>query len=888
MRRISCLAALCCFVALGVKAQYRLPSSSMWLKAYPVSGARVPFAYDGEGTEFRVAWGMDTAWNSGTNVQRGTNFIGSENINSGRISFQPSDSVGDDYILSSSQQRSLRSRINNIKRSGTTKVIINCDHEALNSSVYYGKPKNWYRMIKASVLYAQNQGLTVTSILPFNEPDYTAWGEGSQADFKEIARMIKEDPDLAGIRVCGGNTLNCDQALNWYNYMKPYIDEGNTHQLAGVMSTYTNFFTTVRKDGNHATADELHNTMEALVAVHYGMQTGIWWGYDGVARGDFCKASNGGHELGYGENRNAWAAGCVYRLPNGRVEAFLGVSERQANKNWMDFIATDRDVYYDGYGPVRLYQQFLPGDGVYQSSAQRNADKVIHIHSGEDVPLDTIGGIYQIMNKSTNRLISAASVSNRAAVQLSDRKGTDVEHWTLWPTSHLKGMDFSYHYIRQATNNYYMNLLNNSLNVNGTFVLYNANGADNEQYVFEYAGDGWYYMKNHMSGLYVQSYGNTNIIQNTFTGNDNQKWRLIPVEAKLEQEAPSAPIGLKTEGRSASVLLTWDANTESDMSSYMIFRSYYDGGETKWETIGRRIEGTSFLDNSCEQGKTYKYKIKALDLSGNRSEASSEVEGSTNSEKCMVARYEFDGSLEDQTNNQFDVAMSSEANYASTSILVRSGTHSLNLDGKNYAMIPNQLGNMKEMSISFWVYNSDSSRKNEHIFDFGSDSNHCIYFTPISSVNDAQLVLKNGDEKQVLSLESIRIGWKYVTVTFSEESVKVYVNGEEMASSAITIRPSDIKPAVCYIALSQTVSDPLFKGRLDDLRIYNYAILPEEIHEIMGVYSGIESIDGNATVVSTEYYNLNGERIVRPERGVNIIKQKMSDGKVKVEKVIVD
>ena len=212
----------------------------------------------------------------------------------------------------------------------------------------------------------------MTSVLPFNEPDYTEWGEGTQAHFKAIAKLIKEDPDMEGIRVCGGNTLNCDQASPWYNYMKPYIDEGNTHQLAGAFRTYAAFFEEVRRDGLHATADELHNSMEAFVAVHYGLQTGIWWGYDGLARGDICKATNGGQELGYGENRNAWAAGAVYRLPNGSVEAFVGVSERQANKNWIDIIATDRDVFYEGYGPVRTYQQFLPGDGVYSSSNQKN------------------------------------------------------------------------------------------------------------------------------------------------------------------------------------------------------------------------------------------------------------------------------------------------------------------------------------------------------------------------------------------------------------------------------------------------------------------------------------------------------------------------------------
>ena len=875
---------------MGMNAQDRLPSSSMWLKAYPVSGAKVPFAYYGEGTEYKVTWGMDVAWNSSGNVRRGYNYIGNA-LNSGRISFQPSDSVGEDLKLSNSQQRSLRSRCNNIKISGVTNVIINCDHEALNSENYYGKPENWYRMIKASVLYAKSQGLNVTSILPFNEPDYTEWGEGSQADFKEIARLIKEDPDLEGIRVCGGNTLNCDKALNWYNYMKPYIDEGNTHELAGSFNNYALFFQQVRKDGNHATADEMHNTMEAFIAVHYGLQTGIWWGYDGVARGDFCKAAYGGHELGYGENRSAWAAGCVYRLPSGAVEAFVGVSERQANKNWMDIVSTDCDVYYDGYGPVRLYQQFLPGDGVYGSTNQKNADKVIHIHSGEDVPLDTLGGDYIIMNKSTNRVMRPASNENRAAVQQGIRQGYAIERWRISPTSHLKGGDFSYHYIFNTTAGMYLNNLNNSLTANGTYIIYNAGGSDNEQFVMEYAGNGFYYIRNHLSGLYLEANGDTNIRQAAFTGRDVQQWRFMPVNAQCEQDPPAAPTGLKTEGRTASVLLSWDANSESDINGYMIFRAYDKDGETIWQTIGRNIMGTEFLDNNCIPGKTYKYRIKAVDLSGNRSEPSQEAEGVTNGEKALIAHYEFDENILDDSENQFDCVTYKDVSYSTIAQLVKSGTSSISLDGsKDYLLLSNSVGCLNEMTISFWVYNGDVARKMAKVFDFGSDADHCMYFTIYNGTN-TRFVIKKDDVEQVLATTKLSSGWKYVSVTFDKSQVKLYINGEEVASEDISIRPSDINPAMCFIGRSQSVSDPLFKGRLDDFRIYNYALSPEEIRLDMngGVPDAINSLDAddNAVVISTEYFTLSGERTTRPENGIFIMKQRCNDGSMRVKKVIV-
>ena len=47
--------------------------------------------------------------------------------------------------------------------------------------------------------------------------------------------------------------------MKWYEHNKEFLDEGNTHQLAGSFDTYAEFFTKVREDGRHATADELHN-----------------------------------------------------------------------------------------------------------------------------------------------------------------------------------------------------------------------------------------------------------------------------------------------------------------------------------------------------------------------------------------------------------------------------------------------------------------------------------------------------------------------------------------------------------------------------------------------------------------------------------------------------
>lgn len=281
------LVYMCALLApMAANAQEEIATSSQQLTVNTTVATAVPYSVDDAGEQFPVIWGLDTAWPDEWNMRRGTAFIGAENLGTARASFQPNNLITNGE-LSASQKAALDKRLNLIRYSGVTSIALNCDHEVLNKANYVGKPAEWVKLIEATARYCQSKGYTIVSVAPFNEPDYSSWGQGSQADMTEVARLLKENPYFQNIRICGANTLNCDQALPWYNAMKQYLDEGNTHQLAGVFNTYATFFETVRADGKHATADELHNVMEAMVGVEYGMQTGIWWGFDGLARGEF-------------------------------------------------------------------------------------------------------------------------------------------------------------------------------------------------------------------------------------------------------------------------------------------------------------------------------------------------------------------------------------------------------------------------------------------------------------------------------------------------------------------------------------------------------------------------------------------------------------------------
>jgi hypothetical protein len=76
--------------------------------------------------------------------------------------------------------------------------------------------------------------------------------------------------------------------------------------------------------------------------------------------------------------------------------------------------------------------------------------------------------------------------------------------------------------------------------------------------------------------------------------------------------------------------------------------------------------------------------------------------------------------------------------------------------------------------------------------------------------------------------------WVHVAVTLGSGTAKLYVNGElKDENNNLTIKPSDFQPRNHYIGKSNNASDPMFSGKIDEFRIYNYVLNAEEIQTVM-------------------------------------------------------
>lgn len=868
-------------------------SSSLYLHAQKKADVSVPYAISAEGKRFQPTWGLDQAWPNESNLLKGINHMGKENIGIGRTAFRYSVALTNDSVLGAADVTALRNR-NTIfnKLSATLPLVFTADQEAVGPNdanpdrvppEYFVKNKSaniehWAAMINSHVHWMQaNTKHPVVGISPFNEPDYWSIEEGATPEKQwQVAKLLKEQyPRCAEIPMVGGNTLNNDKALEWYTPGKQYYEWGNTHQLAGSFDSFAGFFQQLKKDGKVGYADEMHNVGEAMVGLEYGMTVGIWWGFDSRARGEFCDISRNGVRLAYGEHRNNWTAASVYRHDDGRVKAFVGSSERQAKTTTYQFVSTERDVYYDGYGPVHEFVMEMPGGTGYQTG-QTNGERVINVTWGEDVPPSEINGTYKLLNKvsgATGNVVSYTSSGD--VIKQSRYTGSKKQQWTVKPCSSRIGGDFSFYDIESVDNaNIRMNVKDYSKSQADILAWTQDGPTSNEQWYLEYDGNGYYLIRNRESALYLASAGTSTmakIIQTpelTGTNRDRMLFRFVPVDVTYDTAAPVKPAGLLAESQSASVRLSWTANTETDVEGYMVVRA--PKGTDDWNTIARQLTETYFVDNTCRPNTSYIYKVKAIDRSQNISEASDIVEAAPLSQPTMIARWDFEDNLNDDTQNMLDMASPSTPKYVADH---KVGDKSLSLTAQ-FVQLPYRVADSDELSVAMWVKWNTSTTQWQRIFDFGNDEDHYLFLTPNSGTSKMRFAIKNGGDEQILDCPSKLSSylWKHVVVTMGKDKTAIYVDGTEVASTTgITIKPSDIRPVLNYLGRSQYTADPNISANYDDVRIFNYALSADEVKAVKdGTYTNIQSVE-NSDAVSKPIYTIDGKRIDRPQQGINII-----------------
>jgi hypothetical protein len=89
---------------------------------------------------------------------------------------------------------------------------------------------------------------------------------------------------------------------------------------------------------------------------------------------------------------------------------------------------------------------------------------------------------------------------------------------------------------------------------------------------------------------------------------------------------PAPPSGLTAIGGPGFIALSWEANGESDLAGYRVWRRAV--GEGDFSLVADLLEtDSSFSDSKVEKSRRYEYAITALDSAGNESRKSAVVPG---------------------------------------------------------------------------------------------------------------------------------------------------------------------------------------------------------------------------------------------------------------------
>jgi hypothetical protein len=164
------------------------------------------------------------------------------------------------------------------------------------------------------------------------------------------------------------------------------------------------------------------------------------------------------------------------------------------------------------------------------------------------------------------------------------------------------------------------------------------------------------------------------------------------------------------------------------------------------------------------------------------------------------------------------------------------------------------IGKLSDATIMTWADFSNAGGAWQRIFDFGSGTGVYMFLCPRTGTNGAvRFAIRTAtvNEQVVNAPRTLASGWHNVAVTFDSEAMKInlYVDGELVGSAATTLLPKDMGVTTQNWLGKSQWPDALYKGSLDDFRIYDRLLTQDEIKSVMagGLGYGLANTPGPAS-----------------------------------------
>ncbi len=290
-----------------------------------------------------------------------------------------------------------------------------------------------------------------------------------------------------------------------------------------------------------------------------------------------------------------------------------------------------------------------------------------------------------------------------------------------------------------------------------------------------------------------------------------------PFDMVVDSTAPAAPQNLAAVGGNAQVSLTWNANSESDLAGYNIYRGTSSPVSTATPLNGSLLTSPAYIDTSVTSGTTYYYVATAIDTSNNTSTPSNEVNATP---VTGSAALQFDGANDYVT---FGPAPSlGSATFTIETWFKRTGTGAGTNTGSGgiASAVPLLTKGRAEAEGSnvdmnyFMGIDSSTGKLVADFEDTATGANHPVSGATVISSNV----------------------WHHAAATYDGTTWKLYLDGNLETTLAVgqTPRSDSIQHAALATAMNSTgVAAGFFQGVLDEPRVWNYARTQAELQSTL-------------------------------------------------------
>jgi hypothetical protein len=189
------------------------------------------------------------------------------------------------------------------------------------------------------------------------------------------------------------------------------------------------------------------------------------------------------------------------------------------------------------------------------------------------------------------------------------------------------------------------------------------------------------------------------------------------------------------------------------------------------------------------------------------------------SDSGAVSRWKFDGDVNDSWSS--NDASRNGPNFSSNSVR----SQSLRFDGSGDTM-NGSLGSYSEFTASLWINIEDDSNDSYPLWGDKNDGTSSSYEAPMIRINNGSL--KFFGRADLNYSEYYTQNWAHIVYTASPEKDYYFFNGKivETASTSGTVDWNNLNFG------NRPGQSSYFKGKIDDFRIYNRALQPNEVFQL--------------------------------------------------------